>query len=393
MKRAIMGVAAAAGLLSGCNSGLDNSQQDPVARGGFRDNLSPGELLGDQSQLVDPTVDYSAALRAAAVRLTGNYPTLAEIKQMKAAKDPPTIYGQLIDGYLLRPAFAAEQMNFWRDTMRLVGSKSVAGQTVGLDGAPAFAASLVVAEGPMTQLFTAQKGTCPTFNAATGSFSAADCPGGGAAVGVLTDPGMNSQFYSSMAFRRTRWTVETFLCQKFPVETGGPPQARPGGTYSSPWPMKSISGGTGARVDFLDDSNLVCANCHTTLNHIAPLLGHFDEAGRPTTGFGVVTPIAGNPTSVMTDWLPVGEGFAWRYGQPVKDLPALGQAIAADPGFATCLATRTWNWAFGRGDAVVDQATLTADVAAQLTDTLTKNNYNMKKLIRQVFTSASFVRF
>lgn len=388
------GLVGAMGLLgAGCNSGLDNSPPEKAQPSGFRDSLSPGNRDSDKNRLVDPTVDYPAALRAAAVRLTGNYPTLAEIKQLQKAADPPSAYAQLVDSYLARPAFAAEQVNFWRDSMRLVGQKTVAGQAVALEGAPTFAASLVVGEQPLTNLFTATRGTCPTFNPTTGAFAAADCPGG-AAVGVLTDPGMNSQFYSSMAFRRARWTVETFLCQKLPTENGGKPQLRPGGAYSSPWPMSSISGGAGARVDFLDDANLVCANCHTTLNHFAPLLGRFDEAGRlVASGFGVVTPITGNPASVLTDWLPPGEGFAWRYGVPVSDLGGLGRAIAADPGFPACMATRAWNWAFGRGDAVVDQATLSPDMVAGLTDTLVQSNYNMKKLIRQVFTSASFVRF
>ena len=32
---------------------------------------------------------------------------------------------------------------------------------------------------------------------------------------------MQAQFLSSLAFRRTRWVQETFMCSRFPAETSG----------------------------------------------------------------------------------------------------------------------------------------------------------------------------
>ena len=32
----------------------------------------------------------------------------------------------------------------------------------------------------------------------------------------------------------------------------------------------------------------------------------------------VITPVPPNGLSLPTDWLPTGEGYAWRLGKPVK---------------------------------------------------------------------------
>lgn len=382
--------------LAGCSGGAEQGERDVSPPSGFREGISPGVRDNDKAALVDPAVDYGLALRTAAMKLTGNYPSLAEIKELSGSADPATTYAKRIDDYLARPSFAVEQVAFWRDTFKMGGTVPVAvgGSTVNvnMEAAPNFAAMLVVKERPFTQIVTATQDTCPGFDPATGQFPSGSCNNGIPAVGVLTDPGVQAQYYSSMAFRRTRFVQETFLCGKFPAETGRSEQ-HPGGTYYSPWPFASISGGAKAKVDFLDDKSLICANCHSTINHMAPLLAKFDEAGRPTTNFAVRTPVPGTPFTELSDWLPAGETTAWRYGQPAADLKALGDRIAADPELPRCLATRVWNWALSRGDIVVDQATLTPELAAQLGKSLSDGNFNMKKLVREVFTSASFVRY
>ena len=68
---------------------------------------------------------------------------------------------------------------------------------------------------------------------ATNTFSTAatsNCTNNAAvAAGVLGDEG-EMQFNSSMAFRRSRWVQETFMCSRFPAEQTGTLVKYPGGT-------------------------------------------------------------------------------------------------------------------------------------------------------------------
>ncbi|MCS6914393.1 MAG: DUF1588 domain-containing protein [Myxococcales bacterium] len=346
------------------------------------------------AEVVGTEVDYSLALRTAALKLTGNLPTLTEISQvMRAEGDGKRVaYEKLLDGYLAHPRFALQQLAFWRNTFKIGGSAR-------LDTAPAFAALLVVSGRPMTELVTAQGATCGVVE--NGSLKAQHCNNGVEAVGVLTDPGVLAHFYGPMAFRRTRWVQETFLCAKFPVEIGDRSERYPSGIYFSPWEMTSISGKRNnpmALVNFHEtDKGELCANCHTTMNHIAPLLATFDEMGTfraPMAGaYPVRTPVPGSPASRLVDWLPPGEPTAWRYGLKTPDLKSLGAAIAADPGFARCLATRLWNWALSRGDVIIDEARLTPELASELVAELVAGNYDARRLIRRIFLSDAFVRY
>jgi hypothetical protein len=204
-----------------------------------------------------------------------------------------------------------------------------------------------------------------------------------------------------MAFRRTRWVQETFLCAKFPAEVGGRNEQYPSGIYSSPWEMTTITGKLSnpkALVDFQETKKgELCANCHATLNHVAPLLAVFDGDGafKGVQGgvYPVITPVPGSPATRLVDWLPEGEAPAWRYGQKTADVKALGAAIVADPGFARCMATRVWNWALSRGDVIVDNSTLTPELADELAGVLRDSNWDARKLIRRVFLSDGFVRY
>jgi hypothetical protein len=196
-----------------------------------------------------------------------------------------------------------------------------------------------------------------------------------------------------MAFRRVRWIQETFACQRFPAEIGGTPQNFTGGTYNSPWPFASITGGTGSKIDFQSNNAIICANCHSTMNHLAPLFLNYSMTGALTAMSQVDVPIPTPPKALRADFLPASEPLAWRFNKNVTDMASLGAAIAADPVFASCVATRVWNWGMSRPDVVEDNAVLTPEFAADLINTLTSNNWNVKKLTRQVFTSDSFVRF
>jgi hypothetical protein len=350
---------------------------------------------GDQwdQALGDRVVDYSAALRIAALRLTGDLPTMDEINQVANAADDAakkTAYEALLDNYMARPTFARQMFYFWRDTFKQ-------GEAADLDTAPALAAELSVENGSYMDLFTKTTGNCPTFDEGTGAFTPADCGNGGPQAGVLANPGVMKQFFSNFAFRRVRWVQETFVCTKFPAEVSGTPQNVGGASpYTGVWPFTSIAtnknGGMG-RVDFQDTSAVICANCHSTINHIAPLFAYYDMNGAHTDAISVPTPLDGAPPAQLTDYLPPGEGLAWRMGVSVTDMSSLGAAMAADPDVAECGVARMWNWALGKTDIVdaleeVPPETIAAQVAAFQAD-----GYKLKDLIKAVYTSDDFVKF
>lgn len=341
-------------------------------------------------RLGERVVDYNAALRTAALRLTGDLPTLAEIKAVADAGDAAAqkvVYESLLRSYLEGPRFAGQMLRFWRDTMKLGGSAT-------MDTAPRFAAQLTVENRSYAELLTATTGTCPTYDAAAGTFAAADCANGvPTAAGVLSNPAVMAQFTSNMAFRRVRWVQETFACTAFPAElTGAQPEGAP--AFLSPWPMESIAGtANGGTVDFHDQSAVICANCHTTMNHLAPLFANFDDNGQLQGTIQVKTPLPGNPLALRSDWLPGAEPTAWRFGAPAADLPALGAAMAADPAIAECAVARLWNWALGKGDIVDTLATVPSEVIAAQVTAFTANGMKLKDAIFAVYTSDDFVRF
>jgi hypothetical protein len=294
----------------------------------------------------------------------------------------------------------AARASFWRNTFRMGAQDTVGTPVAIMENAPTYAAMLVVQEQDFTNIVKASSGTCPTFNAATGQFTAANCAVNTPAVGILSDQGVNQQFYSSMAFRRARWVQETFMCSRFPAEQNGTPVKYPGGVYNSPWPWNSIAGhesqtNPAARVDFQSNDSLICANCHSTINHIAPLFGKFDVTGKLIAGttYQVTTPVPGTPNTLLIDWIPAGEQTSWRYQKPTPDLQSLGTAIAADPGFSRCLVNRVWNWAMSRGDVVNDGTLITDTLATPMSAQFIADGYNVKKLIRRVFNDPYFVRY
>jgi hypothetical protein len=334
-------------------------------------------------------VDYGQALRIASLKLRGELPTLAEIKFVTEAGDAAAqkmAYEATIDAYLEDPRFAGMMRDFFRDAFKMGGGE--------MDTAPNFAARLVVEGKPFTDLFTATANTCPTFDRASGAFTDGECQQGTATVGVLTNPNVMRQFFSNMAFRRVRWVQETFVCTKFPAEWAPPVDIGAAAQYTSPWPFESVaSPETGGVVNFRDTSAVICANCHTTMNHQAPLFAHFDEDGQYQQGLAVPTPVDGAPTARVEDYLPAGEVPAYRLGQPTPDLAAFGAAMANDPAVAECAVARVWNYALGKGDIVAALAVVPTSVVEAQLATFKAQNYNLKEVIRAVFTSDDFVKF
>jgi hypothetical protein len=374
---ATTGLLVALAAASACTSnGFDAGEQQNVSS-------SP-----DTSPLLAKRVlDYGQALRNASVKLLGRLPTLAEVHQVADSPDPKGAYEALIDAYLANRAFSVQIRSYFRDSFKLAEGA--------LDTAPTFAAQLVVENRSYMELFTATTNTCPTLNEATGTFAPASCNSGApVTAGVLTDPNAMKQFASNLAFRRVRWVQETFACTAYPAEVTRSVDVGGASSYTGPWEFQSVAGpDTGGRIDFRDTKSVVCANCHGTMNHRAPLFALFGDDGRWKGDFAVAIPATGNPTVKLSDYLPPGEPLAWKHGQPVSDLAGFGQAMAADPQVAQCAVTRVWNWALGHGDVVDQLATVPAETLKSYVDDFQRGDYRLRELLRAVFTSDDFVKF
>lgn len=370
--------------------------------GGAGGQGTGGTSLPTGTVLDERTVDYNEALRTASLKLVGNAPTLDQIETVRVAEDPQKAYEAYIDEFLASPKFAAAMIEFWRNTFRSGGSVSASAPN--RDGAPNFAAQLTVNGEDYRKLFTATAGTCPTFDVASGAFTPGDCPNGALpTAGVLTDAGLMYQYASALAFRRVRFVQETFACRKMPAEWRPDPVTMGGGSYTSPWPFDSIgdsSKNTG-RIAFQDTTAAICANCHTTMNHRAPLFAVFDDTGAYQAPvdlgggnfeFSVVVPVEGSPKANFTDYLLPTEGTAWKYQKPAATLQEFGQQMAEDEEVARCAVVRMWNYAFSKGDAVYDLADVPDSIIGPLV-TQFKTNYNLREIVRAAFVHPDFVRF
>jgi hypothetical protein len=340
--------------------------------------------------LDDRVVSYPDALRTASLKLVRNLPTLQEIKTLTSATDQRATYEQQIDALLADPRFTTRMIKWWQDAMRQAGG--AVDNKPSRNTAPVFAARVMIEDRPYTDLFTATTSTCPTYDAATNAFTDGDCNNGVAThAGVLTNPGVMMQFYGNMAFRRVRWVQEIFACTKFPAEYAAQPTQINGADYTGPWPFASLAT---TPIDFQDTSSVVCANCHVTINRIAPLFANFDVNGQWMDTSQVMTPTVPDPlTTDMSHWLNPGETTAWRMGAPVTDLPALGQAMAADPDITECAVARMYNFAMSKEDIVSDLATLPLEVLQPHIDEFKSNGMNLKKTLRAILLSDDFVKF
>jgi hypothetical protein len=375
------GVAACSGGVSGDDTTGDDTTGDDTP------------VLDEWDQLLaDRTYDYNAALRSAALKLTGELPTLAEIHQVSDPLDDAAkklAYEALITQYMASPKFTREVFYWWQDTLRM-------GDDPALDQAAAFAAQITVEGRPYTELFTATAGQCGSYDMGANTFTPGDCANGVAVhAGLLTHPGVMRQYYSNFAFRRVKWIQETFVCTKFPAEISATPIEVGGAApYTGVHPFTSVpSLLDGGRINFQDTSAVICANCHTTMNHIAPLFAYFDDQGMYQPEIAVATPIEGGSLALLSDYLVPGEVTQWRFGVATPDLPALGQAIAADRDVAECAVARIWNWALSKGDIVDAMREVPPEVIQQQIDDFIADQYRLRDAIYNVFTSDDFVKF
>jgi hypothetical protein len=388
---------AAIPLLAACTKGAPSDLDGSGGAGGDDSSAAAG-VVDDAPPLKDKEVDfldsipkdYNEALRTASLKLVRQLPTLAQIKSVAGAKDQKAAYEEELDKMLEDPRFQERMIKWWKDVMRLGGGAN--GKAPSRETAPTFAARIVAEGRPFSELFTASSNNCPTYDNTARAFVDGDCKSGAPAeAGILTDPGVMYQFYGSMAFRRVRFVQETFVCTKFPAEYSGTPVRKGSADYISPWPFESIAN---APIDFQDTKSVICANCHTTINHLAPLFGNFDENGAFQNKISVTTPLAPNavPTEI-SHWLQPGETTFWRMTSPAADLPALGAAIAKDPDVGECAVARMWNFTMSKEDIISDLATVPAAVLKPYLAEFEGNGQNLKKTLRAMLTSDDFTHF
>jgi len=398
--------------LSGCGSSEDpntvnNGGNDPGNPGytppGSGTATTPQTPEEQVRQILDARkADYGEALRTASLKLRDTLPSLAEIKTIEGAADDAgkkVAYEKLVDDMIASPEFTLVMVKFWKDTFRTAQVGAVQAGAANRDTAATFAAQVVVEGRNYNELFTQTANTCPTYDAVAKTFTPAACAPGavaGPTAGVLTDPGLLSQYFANMAFRRVRFIQETFACSKFPAEYSATPKPLGNGTFTGTFPYESITGKVNtpaAKIDFQDTSAVICANCHVNLNRVAPMFTNFNDKGFLQATSQVDIPVPGNPKAARIDYLPAAEGYAWRAGKPVTDIPSLGAAIAADPEVGRCAVNRVWNYAMSRGDIVNDLATIPNSVTEPYVTAFSGGGGKLKETIRGIFKSEDFVKF
>lgn len=374
---------------------------DPNAPGSPTATTPPTPAEQVQQILDQRVVDYGEAARTAKLKLNDELPTIDEINQIANAADDnakKVAYEALVDKWIADPKFASAMVKFWKDTFRTAQVGTIQNGQPDKDKAALFAAQVIVEGRNYGEILTASSNTCPTFDATAGTFTAGSCNTNPTA-GVLTDPGILAQYFANMAFRRVRLIQETFACQKFPAEYAPADQTKPlgNGTYTNPWPFEALEGKVNdpkARIDFQDTSSVICANCHNTLNRMAPLFVNYDDKGALQTTPQVEVPIPGNPKAdPAKDYLVAGQSLAWRFGKTITDIPSLGSTMAADPEVHRCAVNRAWNYAMSRGDIVNDLATVPVAITDGFVKQFEANGMNLKEIMRGMFKSDDFVKF
>ena len=363
--------------------GEDEAPTKPLTETPSPDGKSDDPTGNEPETVLDQRViDYSEALRTASLKLLDVTPTLKQIYAVRDATEPEVAYETALDEMMADARFRRRMIRFWRDTLRQGGG--------GLDSAPVFAARVMVEGRPYGELFTAQSGTCPSYDGNAEAFVDGDCDNGVAVhAGVLTNPGSMAQFYGNMAFRRVRWVQEIFACNKFPAEVQEGVKVD-GAVYTAPWPFDAVAT---APIDFQDTSSVVCANCHATINRLAPLFANFDQDGMWQPTIQVETPTTPDPIPTeLSHWLKPGEHTAWRKGVEVDDLPELGQALAEDEDVQACLVARLWNFAMSKEDIVSGMATVPESVIDAHVKELASHG-DLEATLASILRSKDFVSF
>ncbi len=134
-------------------------------------------------------------------------------------------------------------------------------------------------------------------------------------------------------------------------------------------------------------ANSSCAGCHQTLDPLASYLFPFrNRTNVNQLQQGVVDyPVGGYRVAQENQWRNTNKRSPMFFGTAADKLPGLGQAIAADPRFAKCTATR-----FASYLTEVPKEQLDGRWIAHLQATLEDNDFNAKRLVKEIVMSDQF---
>jgi hypothetical protein len=423
----------------------------PAGHPEIREQVQPLEDYYQQ-RLNNRVADYGLALRMASLKVRGNVPSLAEIRELNKATDKPAKYRELIRRFLDAKVKDAQGTlvadtrvhrtvrAFWMNTFKMGTPVNPALGSVSQDSVANLATEVALSDvRPFTDLFTSDSGQCTSMNSGTGEFTTSTCmcsdgnvasgasvscyaTGEAPAAGIVGNPGFMAMHYSGMAFRRVRMVQELFACRPMPAESQDVWDA-----YYPP--AEGTSSMADTPVNFAATDGVVCSKCHQTMNRQAPLFANYDMMGvfrgpgRKLTASGrtcstsspfscsfeVNTPSSPEQPSILAHYLTsaytsgsTGPQLGWRVSATVPDLTSFGSAMADDPEVARCMVDRLWYWLMSRGEISIDairppyeltEAWVEVLVGSSHPDYGAYNSKTLKPVMFTMLTSDDFVRF
>ncbi len=129
-----------------------------------------------------------------------------------------------------------------------------------------------------------------------------------------------------------------------------------------------------------------CIGCHQSLDPLATVFNPFLQTFVPDPPYDYPLDSMYEPEA-MEEW-PIFTGRApGYYGQPVDDVGELGRAIAEDPRFSLCTATRFYSYL-----AQVPLEAVPVETASHLQRVLEDSAFDAKALVREIVLSEEFGR-
>lgn len=358
---------------------------------------SPGDDAGVTPSPTAVFLSPTQHLTRASLALRGVRPAVEDLQAVDA---DPSALGGIVDGYLATPEFGATIREMHDEALLLrvednlftfPGTATYTGHTAYETNDSVFSEALrliediVMTDQPYTKVVTADYTMSNATNAQiwgythTGpaaQWTRTPFPDARGSAGVLGIEAMYHR-HRSAGFNYNRGRANmisaAFLCHD----------------YAHADIMIDTS------VDLADPEvvanavvqNPSCAGCHQTLDPLASYLFPFRntiQVNQLQRG-DIDYPVGGYNAARETAWKQSNKRAPMFFGTTADKLPGLGQAIAADPRFAKCTATR-----FASYLTEVPAGELDGRWIAHLQATLEDNDFNAKKLAKEIVMSDAF---
>lgn len=361
----------------------------------------------------DRAVRVSMAIR-------GVRPTGAELEQVHA---DPAVLPELVDLWLEDPAFGATARDMWAELLQLrndtfnqlpalgpLQGKRLQQMYEGTVEEPlALVEHIYTNDLPLTELvtsdvvFTNDIGAAMyalPYDPALGGWQQSSWPDARPVAGLLSSAQVFRRWESDGSnFNRARANMlaDVLLCESFAERD------------------IVVEGG----IDIADEfqvaeavrTNPSCVSCHQALDPLAAYFWgykklihrnfvadsinadcEFDWSNGNTPEFGIpyipedfCYPLVQYGVADEDAWLDWDLREPSYYGTPARDLGEVGQLVADDPRFASCMAAQTFGYL-----AQVDRDDVPFDVVQDLTDRLVSSAFSPKDLVRAVVLSDAF---